>query len=76
VVAETASAVLCRRGNTSLMSVPLPAPEGPEITKRSPGLVGWSAVTIFLDAEEAYQFTPLPLGETSDGLVGADTAVV
>src|ERR687888_2191369 len=65
VVAETAISSSGNRGRSLLISVPLPAPEGPVTTK-----------TDRLPVEEAKQLRPLPIREAADGLRLADPALV
>src|SRR5438445_11489032 len=64
VVAETACASSGKRGSTSWISVPLPAPEGPVTTKTG------------LAVEEANQLVALAVGEAADRLRLADAALV
>src|SRR6476620_2280852 len=70
--AETASASSAKRGSTSWISVPLPAPEGPVTTK-----TGFAADTEGLTVvEEVNQLVALTVGETADRLRLADAALV
>src|SRR5688500_10157351 len=67
VVAEIATSSSGSRSTSVLISVPLPAPEGPVITKTGRGR---------LAVEEANQLGALALGEAADGLGLADPALV
>src|SRR5438034_3202669 len=64
VVADTAISSSGKRGTSLLISVPLPAPDGPVTTKT------------FLPIEEPNQLRPLALGEAADRLRLADPALV
>src|SRR5437588_9849759 len=65
VVADTVASIAGTRATSSLISVPLPAPEGPVTTS-----TGGTALAI----EEPDQLRALPLGETADSLRRADLA--
>src|SRR6266849_8092745 len=66
VVAETASSSWGKRARSRLISVPLPAPDWPVMTKTG----SW------LPVEEVNQFCALAIGEAPDGLRLADPAGV
>ena len=66
VVAETATSSSGWRSSSRLISVPLPAPLGPVMTKTGSGLA----------VEEANQFGALALGEAAHRLRLADPALV
>src|SRR3954454_15828635 len=68
VVAETASASSGKRGSTSWISVPFPAPEGPVTTK-----TGFVVLPV---VEEGNQLVPLAVGQAADRLRLADAALV
>src|SRR3954470_12032775 len=68
VVAEIATSSSGTRSSRALMSVPLPAPEGPVITKTGEP----SAVPV----EEPNQLGALAVGQPADGLRLADAALV
>ena len=83
VVAETATSSSGSRSTSARISVPLPAPEGPVITKtRDPGhalavrLRGSAQAGPSPVVEEVDELGALPLGEPADGLRLADAALV
>ena len=72
VVAETASASSGKRGRTSWISVPLPAPDGPVTTKTGVA----AREDVLAPVEEGNQLVTLAVGETADRLRLADAALV
>src|SRR5205823_4562010 len=67
VVADTVTSTSGTRCSTSVISVPLPAPDGP-VTTRTDGTR--------LPVEEINQLRALPVGQAADGLRLADAARV
>lgn len=87
-MADTERTRCSKRGSTRAMSVPLPAPEGPEMTislemaglQSLPRACPWrprgeaSRLSSLLALEVLDQLATLPRGETDDRLRGADAA--
>src|SRR5215213_2238805 len=70
VVAETASWSPGTRSKSPLMSVPLPTPDGPVMTR-----IGVVMRLAALTAQERDELVALPLGQAADGLARRDAAV-
>src|SRR6185369_2795902 len=72
--ADTATARSGKRGRTSWINVPFPAPEGPVTTKT--GLAAGALPGPLPVVEEGNQLVPLAVGEAADRLRLADAALV